>query len=437
MVNKEVDKKKLWNKDFFLLWQGQLVSQMGTQAFNIAMMFWIKHITGSASLMGLVMMAAMIPSVILGPIGGTVADRISRKKLIVVGDLINGLAVLGLAFLMFNYSANTELLLTSIFIVAVLGGIIAAFFRPSVTAAIPDIVPDEKVAAGNSMNQMSVQLSTFLGQGIGGVLFRILGAPVMFLVDGITYLFSAFSESFIDIPQKLPKKSKNFKEEWDSFKIDLIDGFQYVWKNSGMKSLFLAAAVLNFFMMPMIVLLPFYVENFLGVTADWYGYLMAIFGVGSMIGYLIAGAVKVSGDRRKNFMISSLILTGLILVVTVLVNAALLSLLLFLLFGILNGYINVNILTILQLSTPSRKRGRVFGLLQTISASVSPIAMGLAGIVFDLVNQNISLIFIFCGVIVTLISIIVSFNKNFRDYLAYEVEGAGKVEETFDDTPLK
>ena len=87
----------LLNKNFVLLWQGQLVSLFGVQAYNIAMMFWIKHQTGSATLMGLVMMVSQIPGVVLGPVSGVFVDRYSRWKIIVGSDLIRGFVTISLA----------------------------------------------------------------------------------------------------------------------------------------------------------------------------------------------------------------------------------------------------------------------------------------------------------------------------------------------------
>ena len=83
---------RLLNRNFFLLWQGQLVSQTGNQVAIVAMLFWIEQTTDSASLVGLIMMVSALPSVLLGPIGGTFADHYSRRAIIVYSDLFSGLA---------------------------------------------------------------------------------------------------------------------------------------------------------------------------------------------------------------------------------------------------------------------------------------------------------------------------------------------------------
>ncbi len=84
------------------------------------------------------------------------------------------------------------------------------------------------------MNQFSVEISTFVGQGIGGILFRVLGAPMLFFIDGISYLFSAISEMFITIPQEFPEKSIKAKGIIADFIKDIKDGLGFIWKNHGM-----------------------------------------------------------------------------------------------------------------------------------------------------------------------------------------------------------
>ncbi len=411
---------RLLNRNFFLLWQGQLVSQVGTQAYIIAMAFWIKHETASATLMGLMLMVSQIPSVVLGPIAGTFADRHSRRRIIIVCDVINGLAVLALAAVVFLIPEQTEILIVCLFAITVLVSTVGAFFRPAISASIPELVPTERVAAANSMNQFSLQISTFIGQGAGGVLFRVLGAPVLFLIDGLSYLFSAFSESFITIPQVIPEKSGVLREKFHEFVRDTREGFTYIWRNRGLRFLILAASFLNFLIAPVIVLLPFFVEDFLMTTSDWYGYIMAGFGAGSIVGYLAAGAVKFSGRTRGSLTILSLILMSALVALLGSAPSRATALMITVMIGITGGFFNINVATILQLTTPSEIRGRVFAVLGTISGGLMPLAMGLTGVIADLLGQNIPLIFALGGAGCLALSIAVTMIREFREYLAFE-----------------
>jgi len=414
--------KKLLNKDFFLLWQGQFVSQIGSQVHGIAMMFWLKHATGSASLMGTLMMLSMLPGVILGPIGGTIADNYSRRKIIIVSDIICGLAVLALAGILFYDPENVSLAVVWLFVAGIVIGVVSAFFRPAISAAIPDLVPKEKVAAANSMNQSSFQVSSLLGQGAGGVLFRLLGAPVLFLIDGLTYLFSAVSEMFITIPQVIPEKTPGFKPIMKKFMGDTAEGFKYVWNNRGMRAVFFTAALLNFLISPIAVLLPFYVEDHLGLTPDWFGFMIAAVGAGALLGYLLAGTLKISGHTRSFLLITFLTLIGLIFASFGFSRNGYLSLALFLMLGIFSGAININIITVLQLTTPGEIRGRVFGLLGTITGGLMPIGMGLAGVVAELLDNDVTLIFIVCGLAMAVVNLAMAFDRHFRDFLACEIK---------------
>ncbi len=309
-----IDPKRLMNRNFFLLWQGQMVSQVGSAVFSIAMMFWIKHATGSATLMGLIAMVSALPMVIFGPIGGTFADRHSRRLIIIYGDILRGLINLSIAFLLFLAPGAIEATFIWLFAGSIIGGIIMSFFNPAISASIPDLVPKDKIAAANSLNQFAVQLTSFLGMGIGGVLYRVLGMPFLALVNGVTFLFSAISETFITIPQDIPEKNGNLKEALSSFKMDLVEGMSYIWQRKGLRTLIFGFSVMNFFSVPIIVLFPFYVEDFLLATPDWMGYLAAAYGFGAMGGYIFAGAVNLSGSTRKNLLIFCLLFQTLLMI---------------------------------------------------------------------------------------------------------------------------
>lgn len=409
--------QKLLNKNFFLLWQGQTVSQIGSQIFSIALMFWIKHVTGSAMLMGFVMMLSMLPVALVGPVSGAIVDNLSRKKLIIFSDIINGLISITLAIIV-GYSllsVNTTIVL--IFIFASISGILFSVFNPAISAAIPDLVPEEKLQTANSMKESVQQLSLFIGQALGGILFTIFGAPLLFLFDGITYLFSATSESFIDIPRRMVEKHNSIKETYNHYRKETIDGLKYVWSRKGIRFIFLSFSVMNFFIMPFIVLLPFYVEDTLGLQADWYGYIFGTFGLASILGYGLSGIINPKGKLRVYSVLSALLLTGALLPLFGIITQGYLAVITMFFIGLADGYFTVNIITILQLKIESEMRGRVFAVLNSVSVGITPVSMALAGIAADLLNNNIPPIFIFCGVFTFLTCLFSVFNRHYRDFL--------------------
>lgn len=410
--------EKLLNKNFLLLWQGQAISMLGNQVFSIAVIFWIKHLTGSASLIGLIGMLSSIPAVLLAVLGGTFADRYSRRNIIIYCDAINGAGVIALAVMLYFLPERTELLLGAFFTIFFLISIVSSFFQPAISAALPDLVPKDKIAGANSLGQATQQLSTFLGQGLGGVLFRMLGAPLLILFNGISYLIAAVCELFIVIPQQIPEKGKNWKEQSAQFKNDILEGFRYVWNNPGLKKMVLLFTFINFMIMPIIILLPFYVEDFLKVTADWYGFLLALYGIGSILGYILAGLIKLKGKRRAWVVLLFLLIESSGFGSLGLISSPATALILAAFAGTLNGFVGVNLITVLQMTTPSVIRGRIFGFISTLSGAMTPLSMGLAGFIFDYTGKNIPLIYVSCGVLLLLMALRSLFSRDIKQFLA-------------------
>lgn len=414
---------KLFNKNYFLLFQGQAVSRIGTQLYFMAMVLFIKDLTNSASLMGFLGMVAGIPAVILAPLGGTFADRHSRKRIIVLSDLVNGIIMLSFGIFLFKYSGMKTGIIIYLLLVMVISNVIGSFFTPAISAALPDIVPENKLRAANSLGQSSVQLSTILGWGLSGVVYVAIGAPLLVLLNGITFIFSAFSEMFIKIPQKIPEKAKTMGAQFRSFMSATMDGLRYVKRRAGLKKLLFASVFVNFFSVPITLLLPFYVDLVLHRSEVWFGYLIAAYAFGSIIGYFLASILKLSPLRRGQFIVLFMIMNAIIYVFLGLVQIVYLAMLMLMVTGLITGFVQVHISTILQLSTQTEVRGRVFGFLATLSGALTPIGMGLAGIVGDLTGKNIPLIYGCSGMIIFIISLYIMFNRDIRKFLAYDKRG--------------
>ena len=416
---------RLWNRDFVLLWQGQTISQLGNQAFHIAMMSWLLRATGSASLMGLLMFTSLLPGVVLGPVGGTFADRHSRIRIALICDLLAGVAVLALAFALFDprverlEPAAVRFVIALMFGVSALIGILRAFFTPALSAAIPDLVPRDKIPAANSLNQISVQSSNLLGQAVGGVLFQFLGAAFLYLIDGLSFLFAALCAALIRLPPRTVAPRPASAHPFRQFFGETVEGFRYLWKQTGLRDFALIASLVNFLGMPIAVLFPFFVELYLKRDARWYGFLLAAIGAGSVAGFVLAGAKPLEGEKRRRWIIAAMLLAPLFFGLLGFMSNAWAALGMAFLGGAALGAINIYLMSMIQVATPSEMRGRVLSVMSTMTAGLMPIGMVLGGVVGDLTGKNIPLIYGVCGGLALLVASSVFVRRDLREFLAH------------------
>ncbi len=363
-------KIKLWTMNFVLLWQGQFVSAIGDVVYEIALGFWILAMTGSTAMMGTLMAASTIPRVLLAPFAGVVVDRTNRKWLIVGMDAIRGVAVGLVAIAAMTGRAEVWM----VFAAGVITGLCAAFFNPSIGSIIPDIVHRERIVQANSFFSMIRAGSGILGNSIGGVLYAVLGAPLMFLVNGISYLFSSGTEIFIRVPETHKDREKKH------FFTDMKEGLSFVWRNNGLRFLMTAAGVINFLAsIAVLLLIPLFQRT------DWlgparYGVTMAVFTAAMIAGMATTASIKIPPERR-------LLLFG---ISTVLFVAPLMAFPFFGVFwpmlvciviaGYSNAIVNVLIQSVIQLGVPQELRGKVMGLLDTLTQGLTPIGMAIGGV---------------------------------------------------------
>lgn len=415
---------RLLNRSFVLLWQGQAISQLGNQAFIVATMFWTMEATGSASLMGLLASALSLPAALLAPLGGALADRFRRVTLIVASDALSGLALLVPVAAMTFWDAPPAVVLPLLIGVSLLLGSFMAVINPAVAAVIPDLVPPRRLAAANSLNQLVIQVSIFLGQAVGGVLFRLLGAPLLLAVDAVSFLLASASESFIAAPAT-PRKPSGLGSAWQRFGRELTEGLAYVWKNAGLRSFVGMAAAFNFFAMPLLVLLPFYVRDYLGRQADWYGFLLAAVSVGAVAGYLLAGGLQLAGPARSRLLVGVLILAPLLIAAVGQVRDARLALALAFGLGLATGIININVITLVQATTPQQLRGRVMGLLTALTGGIAPLGMALGGVVGDLMDRDVPAVTLAAASAALVITLAAVARRSTREFLATELPAGG------------
>ena len=398
---------KLWNVNFFLLWQGQFVSAMGDVAYSIALGFWILAMTGSTALMGTLMAASSLPRVIISPFAGVVVDRSERKWLIVLMDVIRGIAVviIGVA----SYLGLIQIWM--VFAAGIIIGTCGAFFNPAVGSIIPDIVDKRKLVQANSVFSIVQTASGIIGSSAGGILFKILGASFMFLFNGISYLISAITEMFIRVPKIVHEKTKLH------FFADMKDGFKFVWHFRGLRTLMMTAGIINFFaVMGIMLILPlFHQEEHLGPAL--YGIIMGFFTGGLFLGFLFTSIVNFKPQQRfKVFSLCYLLMCATMILLPVFLYFPIMAALVFIT-GFVNAILNTFINAVLQLTTPQAKRGKVFGLLMSVAGGLMPIAYATGGVLAEFISIRLLISGSFTLVLITYFPMLAS--TSFRRYVKF------------------
>lgn len=410
----------LASRNFTLLWIGQTVSQFGNQAFMIATMFWLMKASGSASLMGLMMMLTTLPGVVLGPFGGTFADRHSRIRTAAVCDLLAGLGVMAPALLLWLRPEATQTIVALLFAVSLLLGTIRAFFTPAVTAAIPDLVPRKRLAAANSLNQLSVQASVFGGQAAGGVLYALVGAPLLFLLDGLSYLFAALCAWLIPLDAAPVPEDGGTARAFRDFLRETVEGFRYVWGRRGLRDFLFLVSLLNFLAMPVVVLLPFYVDLYLEAGAAWYGFLSAAVSLGTVAGFLVAGTLDLTGRARVVGILGAMFVYPVCFGLLAFIRSPALAVGTVFAGGAAVGLVNIYVVTLIQSSCPAELRGRVMGLLGTLSGGLVPLGMALGGVVGDLTDKNFPFVVLACSGLGLAFVLLLGTRSELRGFVAEE-----------------
>jgi hypothetical protein len=250
----------------------------------------------------------------------------------------------------------------------------AAFFNPTVGSVLPDIVDRKRLVQANSFFSMIRAGSGVLGSTIGGILYTLLGAPLMFLLNSISYLFSSGTEIFIRVP---PIRREGEKPH---FLEDFKAGLHFVWKNRGLRFLMLSAGVLNFFAWVGLVLIIPLFQRTPSLGPARYGIIMAVLTGGMIAGMMTTASAEIPPNRRLAVFGLSTVLFIIPLAAFPMWNSFWPMLVCVAVGGYFNAIVNVLIQSIIQLAVPQTMRGKVMGFLETLTQGLTPLGMALGGV---------------------------------------------------------
>ena len=291
--------KKLWNKDFLLMIQGDAFSTMGDILYSVAIGYWVYEQTGSSALMGLMSSISMFMTMIVMPFSGTIIDKCNRKAMIVGMDVARGIIMLVIGALAFSDDLSVPVVL----IAAFLASGCSVFFEPAVGTVYLDIIPQDDMVRGQSIQGGINQFLQLIGTAFSGAIVVFLGVPLVIVLNGVSYLISAFTEMFIAIPKnKAQGETVTIKGVINDFRMAIVE----IFKDRFMRLFIPTVLLLNLLGSgPFTLILPFVLEK--GFTVDMYGYLMSVSTVGSFLCVVMLGIVKFKSKTRYWLMTAGFI----------------------------------------------------------------------------------------------------------------------------------
>ncbi|MDY6874954.1 MAG: MFS transporter [Chloroflexota bacterium] len=374
------------NRNFKLLWIGQLLSQVGDQCLLIAAITLISNLSRSPLALLIPAISMAIPQLIFGLVGGVMADRWNRKRAMVGSDLLRGLIVLCILLV------NSVQHLWILYVAAAGLTLVGVFFYPARNAVIPNIVPGSLLLAANGLVQGSYIIALIVGPAIAGAAVE-LWMPSAIIFDSATFFVSAIVIAMMNIPTTMPDQTR--AAEGDSIWEDMKAGLNFIRQNRALSQVLLITAIATLGIGAIVLLAIPHLKIQVGAGGLEYGFAMSMLGMGSVLGGLMVS--RLSRRLSTSTIVGGmLILAGAAIVAfafapnytVVLVSITIIGACVVIARGALD--------TIAQTLSPDAVRGRVQAAINMIVVAATAMAEGLSALLGSLIA--VQTVFVMAGV---------------------------------------
>jgi DHA3 family macrolide efflux protein-like MFS transporter len=368
-----------WKKPFFTIWTGQVLSLTGSRIAMFALIWWLTAETGSATVLAMATLFAMLPQIVLGPFIGVYVDRWDRRVIMIVADTLIALASLGLAYLF--WIDRIEIWhVYAIMLLREIGGI---FHWPAMQSSTTLMVPKEHLARVSGLNQAMFGALNIVGPALGAAMLEIAKLQHIMMLDVFTAILATTPLYFVFIPQPERRPVETASGQ-PSMWADLREGARYLFNWRGLMLLTAGAMIFKIAMTPAFSLLPLLVKEHFGGQADELALLEALFGIGVIAGGLLLG-VWGGFKRGTATTMSSLTVGGGIIILLGLIPASWFpaAAALMLMMGVSVALCDAPLMAVLQKTIAPEMQGRVFTLFGSLITLTSPIGLIVAGPVTD------------------------------------------------------
>jgi MFS family permease len=360
--------RALRHRNFQLFFAGQMVSLIGTWMQTVAQSWLVYRITGSTLLLGTVGFASQIPVFLIAPIGGTVADRSNRHRVVIATQA----ASMVLAFLLAVLTLTHRIQVWQIMLLAAGLGIVNAFDIPARQAFLMDMVGREDLMNAIALNSSMFNGARIIGPAVAGILVAWVGEGWCFFANSVSYIAVIAGLLMMKLPPPVDLANAGSPVE------HILEGFRFVARAAPLRSLLLLLGLVSLVGTPYSVLMPVFANQILHGGAKELGWLMGATGVGALLGALslatragLKGLGKVIALCAGGFGVSLILFAAS--------NIFWLSLILLLPVGFTMMVQMASTNTLLQSMVPAEMRGRVVALYTMMFMGVAPFGAFFAG----------------------------------------------------------
>jgi len=391
----------LYFPNFRWLWLGQTLILCAAQFWMVSLTWLVLQKTASGLAVGTVLVAAAIPRALFMLVGGAISDRWSTRNVIIIGGLMNTVLI-GIASVLLIFDGFN---LIVFIVIAVLFGLFEAILYPAILALLPQLVRKSQLAEANAWIQGSEQFTEVIGPAGAGFMIGAFGLTIAFAINTLIF---AFGSLFIYLVRTRRRQPLATEPEKQALTGEIILGLKYAWTQPAIRISLLLLAMINFAMLgPIIIGVAALVNVKFGGNATTFGYLQSAYGIGALLGVLVAsqmGAIK----SLKTPLVLLCYGLGAGLIALGFVGDFWIASGIIALMGIGGGTVTVLGITWLQQNTPANMQGRIMGLTMFAAVALDPLSEGISGV---LVEFSLTGLFVAAGVTMFLTAIASSIGR--------------------------
>lgn len=351
---------------------GQTTSFIGSWVQSIGMGWLVYRLTGSIALLGVVGFSSQIPALLVTPFAGVFADKLNRKKVM----LITQLCMMTIALLFATLTLTNTISVGIIIFLSVLNGLVVAFDTPFRHSILSDLL-DNKALLPNAvaLNSIMVNTSRLVGPAIAGFIIAAFGEGICFLVNSLSFL--AIVVALLSIKIK-PKERSNTNLTPRGITEELINGIRYAKSNAGFRHVFMMVFLCSLLCLPIQNFMPAFAKDVFKGGSETLGLLSGSFGLGALIGAFVLGQISTPIKLVKLIGIAGILFSGGIILFS---SSNIISIAYIALaisgFGMISQFASSN--TIIQVYSKSEFRGRMISLYNVSFLGLTPIGSLLLG----------------------------------------------------------